>query len=196
MAPAHGTRRFRRTGGVLLRFGRRRGERTEAGALPDEAPSPPIVFFGGKGGVGKTTCASAVALAASRIGKRVLLVSTDPAHSTSDVLGIAVGGVESEILPSLSALEIDSAAEARQYVSDVRERAAALFGPGATRALQQIDMAASMPGIEDAALFDRIADKSRFGFGDLEVMAILRSMAERADGIMLSAARSRMGRFV
>ena len=48
-----------------------------------------ILFFGGKGGVGKTTCAAAVALAASRSGRRVLLVSTDPAHSTSDVLGIA-----------------------------------------------------------------------------------------------------------
>jgi arsenite-transporting ATPase len=44
-----------------------------------------ILFFGGKGGVGKTTCASAVALAASRQGRRVLLVSTDPAHSTSDM---------------------------------------------------------------------------------------------------------------
>ena len=44
-----------------------------------------VVFFGGKGGVGKTTCSAAYALAASRIGKRVLLVSTDPAHSTSDI---------------------------------------------------------------------------------------------------------------
>src|SRR5262245_29069247 len=116
-----------------------------------------VLFFGGKGGVGKTTCASAVALWASRAGKRVLLVSTDPAHSTADIFGIAVGGAESEILPSLFALEIDSAAEAKQYIADVRARATALFGPGATKALQQIDLAGSMPGIEDAALFDRIS---------------------------------------
>ena len=44
-----------------------------------------ILLFGGKGGVGKTTCSAAFALAASRRGKRVLLVSTDPAHSTSDI---------------------------------------------------------------------------------------------------------------
>jgi arsenite/tail-anchored protein-transporting ATPase len=44
-----------------------------------------ILFFGGKGGVGKTTCSAAVALFASRSGRRVLLVSTDPAHSTSDI---------------------------------------------------------------------------------------------------------------
>ena len=44
-----------------------------------------VLFFGGKGGVGKTTSAAAMALAASRAGRKVLLVSTDPAHSTSDI---------------------------------------------------------------------------------------------------------------
>ena len=58
-----------------------------------------ILFFGGKGGVGKTTCASAVALSASRRGKRVLLVSTDPAHSTSDIFQKAFTSSEQEILP-------------------------------------------------------------------------------------------------
>jgi len=43
------------------------------------------VFFAGKGGVGKTTCSSAYAL--SRHPRRVLLVSTDPAHSLGDALG-------------------------------------------------------------------------------------------------------------
>ena len=50
-----------------------------------------VLFFGGKGGVGKTTCASAMALAASQAGKRVLLVSTDPAHSTSDMFERPIG---------------------------------------------------------------------------------------------------------
>ena len=50
-----------------------------------------VVFFGGKGGVGKTTCSSAFALAASRRGRRVLLVSTDPAHSTSDIFERPIG---------------------------------------------------------------------------------------------------------
>src|SRR6185369_6075046 len=108
-------------------------------------------------GVGKTTCAAAIALAASRTGKKVLLVSTDPAHSTSDVLGLEVGGGEREILPSFYAMEIDAPAEAREYIASVKERATALFGSGADKALKQIDLAASMPGIEDAALFDRIS---------------------------------------
>ena len=116
-----------------------------------------VLFFGGKGGVGKTTCASAVALSASRTGRRVLLVSTDPAHSTSDIFGLPIGGAETELLPSLFALEIDAGAEARQYVADVKTRATALFGEGAGKALRQIELAGSMPGIEDAALFDRIS---------------------------------------
>lgn len=116
-----------------------------------------ILFFGGKGGVGKTTCAAAVALAASRQGRRVLLVSTDPAHSTSDALGIAIPAVETVIAPSLTAMEIDPVAEARQYIADVKTRATALFGDGATKALSHIDLAGSMPGIEDAALFDRLS---------------------------------------
>ena len=50
-----------------------------------------VLFFGGKGGVGKTTCSSAFALAASRRGTRVLLASTDPAHSLSDILERPIG---------------------------------------------------------------------------------------------------------
>jgi len=68
-----------------------------------------ILFFGGKGGVGKTTCSAAVALAASRTGRRVLLVSTDPAHSTSDIFERPFTSEEREILPNLVGLEIDAA---------------------------------------------------------------------------------------
>ncbi len=46
-----------------------------------------FVFFGGKGGVGKTTCAAARAVAEAARGRRVLVVSTDPAHSLGDALG-------------------------------------------------------------------------------------------------------------
>jgi arsenite-transporting ATPase len=118
-----------------------------------------VLFFGGKGGVGKTTCAAATALAASRAGRRVLLVSTDPAHSTSDIFARPFAATEQEILPSLVGLEIDPASEARRYIAEVKGRAEALFkGAASARALEQIDIAGSMPGIEDAALFDRVAD--------------------------------------
>ena len=118
-----------------------------------------ILFFGGKGGVGKTTCASAVALAASRQGKRVLLVSTDPAHSTSDIFETPFGPDEREILPGLSGLEIDAGLESRRYIEQVKEQIAKLFSPAILKeAGRQIELAATMPGAEDVALFDRMTE--------------------------------------
>jgi arsenite-transporting ATPase len=116
-----------------------------------------VLFFGGKGGVGKTTCASAMALAASRAGKRVLLVSTDPAHSTSDIFERPIGPEPIPLLPNLHALEIDGAFETTRYVTAVKEQINVLFGHHILKeASRQIDLAASMPGAEEMALFDRI----------------------------------------
>lgn len=116
-----------------------------------------VLFFGGKGGVGKTTSASAMALAASKTGKRVLLVSTDPAHSTSDIFERAIGPEPVPLLPNLHGLEIDGDFESKRYVAEVKERIKGLFGHNIQKeANKQIDLAASMPGAEEMALFDRI----------------------------------------
>jgi arsenite-transporting ATPase len=76
-----------------------------------------VLFFTGKGGVGKTSLSCAVAVALARSGKRVLLVSTDPASNLDEVLGVrltseptAVAGAE-----GLWALNIDPEAAARAY---------------------------------------------------------------------------------
>ena len=123
------------------------------GALIDKR----VLFFGGKGGVGKTTSASAMAVAASKMGKRVLLVSTDPAHSTSDIFERPIGPEPVPLLPNLHGLEIDGEFESKRYVTTVKERINGLFGHTIQKeAARQIDLAASMPGIEETALFDRI----------------------------------------
>ncbi len=116
-----------------------------------------VLFFGGKGGVGKTTCAAAMALAASRAGKRVLLVSTDPAHSTSDIFERQIGPEPQQIAPSLHAMEIDATGESQRYVAGVKAHIAELFGHAILKeANRQIDLAATMPGAEEVALFDRM----------------------------------------
>lgn len=123
-----------------------------------------VLFFGGKGGVGKTTSASAMALAASKAGKRVLLVSTDPAHSTSDIFERPIGPEAVELLPNLFGLEIDGEFESRRYVAEVKERITGLFGHSILKeANRQIDLAASMPGAEEMALFDKIGALVRGG---------------------------------
>lgn len=135
-----------------------------------------VLFFGGKGGVGKTTCAAAAALAASRLGKRVLLVSKDPATSTSDIFERKIGPDPTELLPSLHAMEIDAATESRHYVETVKTQIASVFGHAIlTEANRQIDLAATMPGAEEVAVFDRMG-------------ALIRGEDERFDLIVFDTA--------
>jgi arsenite/tail-anchored protein-transporting ATPase len=116
-----------------------------------------VLFFGGKGGVGKTTCASAFALAASKRGRRVLLVSTDPAHSTSDIFEQRIDAEPTKLSSSLYVMEIDATRESRRYVDTVKEQIRQLFGHSILKeAKRQIDLAATMPGAEEVALFDRM----------------------------------------
>ena len=83
-----------------------------------------FLFFTGKGGVGKTSLACAVAIALAGRGRRVLLVSTDPASNLDEVLGQPLTAAPTPIpgVPKLAALNIDPEAAAHAY----RER---LVGP-------------------------------------------------------------------
>jgi arsenite-transporting ATPase len=117
-----------------------------------------VVFFGGKGGVGKTTCSAAFALSASRQGRSVLLVSTDPAHSTSDIFECRIGSGRT-LAKGLFALEIDAEAEATRYIGDVKRDIARMFSANVVRqAHRQIEMAAASPGLSEVALLDRMID--------------------------------------
>lgn len=115
-----------------------------------------ILFFGGKGGVGKTTLAAATALHLA--GERIptLLVSTDPAHSAGDILEADLGPEPRPVVADLRALELDPAREADRYIRRVKERIAGATAPRLMREVErQIDAARVSPGAEEAALFDR-----------------------------------------
>lgn len=115
-----------------------------------------VLFFGGKGGVGKTTLAATMALLAARSGHRTLLVSTDPAHSTSDVLETSLDGEPREVQPGLWGMEIDPSEEADRYIAEVKERIAETTPPRLVAEVErQIDIARVTPGAEESALFDR-----------------------------------------
>lgn len=75
------------------------------------------LFFTGKGGVGKTSVACATAVAMADAGKRVLLVSTDPASNLDEVLGVGLGQAPTAVpgAPGLFALNLDPEAAARAY---------------------------------------------------------------------------------
>jgi arsenite/tail-anchored protein-transporting ATPase len=115
----------------------------------------PLTFFGGKGGVGKTTLAAATALASARRGRRTLLVSTDPAHSLGDALGGALRDEPVEVVEHLFAVEIDAEAEAAAHVADVGKRIADAVDPELLPSVRRhLELARSAPGTLESALFD------------------------------------------
>lgn len=75
------------------------------------------MFFTGKGGVGKTTVASAASLALAETGERVLLLSTDPASNLGDVFGVEAGQAPTPVpeVPNLHLMNLDPEAAAEAY---------------------------------------------------------------------------------
>ncbi len=119
-----------------------------------------FTFFGGKGGVGKTSLSAATALQLSEKG-RVLIISTDPAHSLSDAFGTEIDG-ETEIREDLHALEIDPDEAAEQY----REEMAVEDMP---EAMQGMDMLKKTPGVDEMAAFNQFMKYMRSGEYDFIV---------------------------
>ena len=76
-----------------------------------------FLFFTGKGGVGKTSLACSTGVALADQGKRVLLVSTDPASNLDEVLGVQLSNQPTAVpgVQNLLALNIDPAKAAHDY---------------------------------------------------------------------------------
>ncbi|HSN38101.1 MAG TPA: arsenical pump-driving ATPase [Arthrobacter sp.] len=128
--------------------------------------APRFLFFTGKGGVGKTSVACATALRLARAGKRVLLVSTDPASNVGQVFGLNIGNTITALrdVPGLFALEIDPEQAAEAY----RER---IIGPvrGLLPEAELVGIAESLSGscTTEIASFDEftnlLTDDSSYG---------------------------------
>ena len=71
----------------------------------------PVMFFGGKGGVGKTTVSAACAVRLVEAGERVLLVSTDPAHNLGHIWSQRLGAEPTRLEPGLDVVELEGARE-------------------------------------------------------------------------------------
>ena len=171
--------------------------------LPLERRS--LVFVGGKGGVGKSTTAAALAVRMSEAGERVLLVSTDPAHSLADIFDTKIGDREREILPRLDALEIDPDGEVGRYLSGVASTMRRYVRPEMYPEIErQMDLTRHSPGAEEAALLDRVTqvmarareshDRVIFDTAPtghtLRLLSLPEIMAAWTDGLLRSRERS------
>ena len=124
----------------------------------------PFVFFGGKGGVGKTTVSCAYGVKSARAGLETLVVSTDPAHSVTDVFdqpfGDEPGAVEG--IDGLDAMEIDPETEVQRHLDGIREGLSEQVSAAMVNEInQQLEMAHRTPGAYESALFDRFVEVMR-----------------------------------
>jgi arsenite-transporting ATPase len=120
-----------------------------------------FIFFGGKGGVGKTTCASAWALEQVSAGRRVLVVSTDPAHSLGDALDVRLSSRVSEIRVGkrrLRAMELDGPRAYKRWLTEHRRALGDAIEHGTW--LDRLDIDAllqlSIPGVDELVALQEI----------------------------------------
>ncbi len=119
-----------------------------------------IIFFGGKGGVGKTSCSTAYALQSAQNNKKVLLVSTDPAHSISDVVGTRIGNDQPTLIKNnLYGLEINPQLESDRYIKSIKKNLHTIISPVILEEIhRQLQIASVSPGSHESALFDRMIE--------------------------------------
>jgi arsenite-transporting ATPase len=125
-------------------------------------PGLRYVFFGGKGGVGKTAMAGMTAVELARQGRRVLLASTNPVHSLSGLLGQDVFGTHSPVngVENLWALEIDTSEAIERSKREIREKIAWFlkFAEIKTKADEFVEAATTNPAFEESAMFENMVD--------------------------------------
>jgi arsenite-transporting ATPase len=113
-------------------------------------------MFGGKGGVGKTTCAAGYAVTLADAGHETLVVSTDPAHSLGDALDAEIGSDPTSVTRNLEAVEIDPDSRAERYRVLAEALADDMRSVGVRVPEDDLDalFGGAMPGADEIAALD------------------------------------------
>lgn len=125
-------------------------------------PGLKYIFFGGKGGVGKTVLAGTAALWAAKQGKKTLLASTNPVHSLSNLYGQDVFGKAVTVCDEslCYAFEIDTKDTIERSKREIREKINWFlkFADLSTKADDFIESATMNPAFEESAMFENMTD--------------------------------------
>ena len=125
-------------------------------------PQLKYIFFGGKGGVGKTVMAGAAALWSAKQGKKTLLASTNPVHSLSNLFAQDVFGKPAVVCDEANcyAFEIDTRETIERSKREIREKINWFlkFADITTKAEDFIESATMNPAFEESAMFENMMD--------------------------------------
>lgn len=131
-----------------------------------------VLIFAGKGGLGKTTFAAATGLHMAKLGKKVLVFSTDPQASLSDIFERDLFGKgEIEIRPNLCVMEIDADRRIAAYQEEIRERIKEMYGLAEVppEIEEYIASASAEPAMHESACYDAMVDLVAEGRYDLYI---------------------------
>jgi len=135
------------------------------GPLLDRLPR--WTFVGGKGGVGKTTCAVALGSASARRGDRTLLLSTDPARSLGDAMGVELSAEPRPVpdRPGLDALQLDASSARDAFLARWRGTLITIIDRGTYLDVEDIAglIDSAMPGADEAMALLTLADLEHDG---------------------------------
>ena len=130
-----------------------------------------ILFFGGKGGVGKTTVSAATALAMANEGKKVLLVSTDPAHNLGHLFDRKIGPRPVKLAPGLDGLELDPEQTVNQHLEEVSSALHRLMPIDLRGEVDKhMELSRDAPGMQEAAILEKIAEVVEEGVKEYDLV--------------------------
>lgn len=137
-------------------------------------PNIKYILFGGKGGLGKTTLSAATSYWLAKQGKKVIVFSTDPQASLTDIFERNIFGKgEVEIAPNLFALEIDADKKIEAYQEEIRKKIVDMYEEVPKEVDDYIKSCAAEPAMAESATFDAMVELMTSGAYDYYIFDMM-----------------------